>query len=311
MFCRQAFAATSTKLSPLISRSLSSVGTAASSAGAGGLGAAKFRVVGLDGSKASLEAALAAIHDGLPKQVMLETCDQRRLLADRQAADASAAAVSSTDSAETRTPLSHADAIASVHGGLQSEDLSAVVNAATDVGAQVYNVDRPYQDTQNQVARRLVLNPKELLGFARHSAAVLSGAPQESIEPCPVAVERILGAERERYISFEASKRAVRGSEAILVCTAERAPALQQLLQCERQPLLEAPKRESTTRIWPFLLILVYVILPGYGSMFIFWRMARWGADVFRDMLRSGVPAIEDAPKEEATSEVPEEKKES
>ncbi|CAE8704675.1 unnamed protein product, partial [Polarella glacialis] len=239
-------------------------------------------VFGLDGSRASLEASLSAIREIRPKQVMLETCEQRRLLVERR--PPAVLAEGAESEARASPVLLHADAIASVHGGLRSEDLLAVSAAASEVGAQIYPVDRPYQDTQNRVARRLLLHPRELLGFARHSVSLLTRPPSgdqgPAVESCPPAVASILGIERERYMAAEASRRAVRGAEALVVCTASRAEGLRELLSAGSSPSSGAAKSgdSNTTRIWPFLLILVYVVIPAYGSVFVCWRGARWMA---------------------------------
>eukprot|EP00929_Paragymnodinium_shiwhaense_P026059 TRINITY_DN15584_c0_g1_i1.p1 TRINITY_DN15584_c0_g1~~TRINITY_DN15584_c0_g1_i1.p1 ORF type:complete len:227 (-),score=53.33 TRINITY_DN15584_c0_g1_i1:99-779(-) len=155
----------------------------------------------VDGSAASLEAVQLAISERRPQQVMLETCAQRRLLAERRAsalaaaAEAAAPAASSSASAasaasaaspsqsatssagSTGAPLSHADAIASVHGGLRGSNIVTLLENAKEIDAQVYTIDRPYQETQNAVAKLLTLRPAELLAFARHAASTLGSSP--------------------------------------------------------------------------------------------------------------------------------------
>eukprot|EP00931_Biecheleriopsis_adriatica_P050705 TRINITY_DN29382_c0_g1_i2.p1 TRINITY_DN29382_c0_g1~~TRINITY_DN29382_c0_g1_i2.p1 ORF type:complete len:292 (+),score=57.69 TRINITY_DN29382_c0_g1_i2:28-876(+) len=253
-----------------------------------------IRLLPLDGTRASLDAALAVVRDARPKQVMLETCDQRRRLCQQRAEAADA--TQEQQSGSQGVVLSHADAIASIHGGLRSDELMALEAAAKEVGAQVYPVDRPYQETQNSVARRLFLNPREMLAFARYAPAHLSRSTAAPEHACPRAVAEILGPERERFIAAEASRRAVRGAEAVLVCSDARQAGLQQLLQ-DSASRSTRPDGKSATKIWPFLLILVYVVVPGYGSIFVFWRVARGLANAISSFASGG--NVAEAPAEE------------
>eukprot|EP00435_Cladocopium_sp_Y103_P037689 s1311_g10.t1 len=206
-----------------------------------------------------------------PQQVMLETCDQRMTLAAQEKADKDAEV------------LSHVDAIAFVHGGLRSAQLRSVRKAAEEVGAQVYCVDRSYRETQNRVAKRLLMHPKEMVGFARSSVALLGSqqVPANDAESCPEAVEKILGEEREEHMASEILRRHVSGAKCLVLCCPARREALERRLA---QPEAAAIEKVATSRIWPFLLVLVYVVIPGYGTTFIFWRLAKGlGAAIFGD----------------------------
>ncbi|CAK0795358.1 unnamed protein product, partial [Prorocentrum cordatum] len=151
-------------------------------------------------------------------------------------------------------------------------------------------VDRPYQETQNRVARRLAFRPRELLALTRYAAASLvahaTPSPEAEelrrqhgaalAERCP-AVREILCGERERHMAAEALRRAVPGAEALLLCTEARAEALRRLLgQGPQGPGPGgAPSSQGASRVWPFLLVLLYLVIPGYGAIFLAWRCSR------------------------------------
>lgn len=249
------------------------------------MSAGRLELRALDGTPQSLESALQYMRELQPKQLMLESCMQRRTFAERTAA-ARAATTAGTEehqqgSVASATPLSHADAINLVHGGIRGRDLVELVKEAEHLGAQVYMVDRPYHETQNLVARRLVLHPRELLAFARHSMLVLtSGGRATSEVPCPAGVRDVLGRRRELLMAAEARRRWVRGTDALLLCTAERLSGLQHLLgeaaAAPSGPDTTADGKRGATRIWPISLVLLYVLLPGYGSILLAWRVSRW-----------------------------------
>jgi len=254
------------------------------------LSAGRLEVRALDGTTQSLERAILYIRELQPKQLMLESCMQRRSFAERAAAAATAArAATPTETGDPQqgsvaatTPLSHADAINLVHGGIRGRDLVELLKEAEHLGTQVYMVDRPYHETQNLVAKRLVLHPRELLAFARHSLLVLTsgGGHATSELPCPAGVQDVLGREREQLMAAEVRRRWVRGTDAVLLCTAERLSGLQHLLgEAANTPSkadTTAEDKRSATRIWPISLVLIYVLLPGYGSIFLAWRVSRW-----------------------------------
>lgn len=256
----------------------------------------RLHFFGLDNSSAKLEACLLLIQDLCPKQAMLETCEQRRTLASRKrsshvAASATGAAVPTSGQG---APLSHLDAVDVVHGGLCGRDVIRIANAVDAVEGKVYAVDRPYQETQNRVARRLLLRPRELLTFIRHSAQTLASqtvhAPQQPVvgnfpEECP-DVHKIISTEREQHMATEILQRAVAGTDVLVICKTERLAGLKQILDNSTVPLPDGSSKHKTTRLWPFLLVFVYLMLPVYGFIFAAWQTSRWLTDVFRNWRR-------------------------
>jgi len=249
------------------------------------MSAGRLELRALDGTPQSLERARLYMMELQPKQLMLESCMQRRVIAERAAAARAATAAGTENLQQGSTaatiPLSHADAINLVHGGIRGRDLVELVKEAEHIGAQVYMVDRPYHETQNLVAKRLVLHPRELLAFARHSLLVLTSGGRATNEvPCPAGVQDVLGRAREQLMAAEVQRRWVRGTDALLLCTSERLSGLQNLLgEADTTPLgadAAAEGKPKATRIWPISLVLIYVLLPGYGSIFIAWRVYRW-----------------------------------
>lgn len=195
--------------------------------------------------------------------------------------------------------MSHVDAIAAVHGGLRGADVAALCEWAEAADVQVYPVDRAYQETQNLVARRLLLRPRELLDFVRHSAALLTGGSGQTGAPSlSPGMRDLLEEEREQHMAAEVLRRGVRGADVAILCTSARAAGL------ERQLLgsgagtpgsgAGAARSDDASRVWPFLLVLIYVIVPIYGITLVAWRASR----IIAGMLQgNGQPAwLNEAP---------------
>eukprot|EP00927_Polykrikos_kofoidii_P050055 TRINITY_DN44006_c0_g1_i1.p1 TRINITY_DN44006_c0_g1~~TRINITY_DN44006_c0_g1_i1.p1 ORF type:complete len:407 (-),score=50.76 TRINITY_DN44006_c0_g1_i1:117-1337(-) len=295
----------------------------------------RFHFYGLDGSVASREVAIRTISDLRPQQVMLESCSQRRDLAEKTAAEGAAAAAAGaaevlsapgSGSAADSSPLSHADMIALVHGGLRGPDVVALVTAAGEAGAQVYMIDRPYQETQSRVARRLIFSPAELLAFVRRAASRLATRGEADVTgvvaswqaECPGAYEVIVS-ERESYMLVELERRSVVGADVLVFCTSEHLSGL-------RQALLHiggsgtgfvrssTPSTQGTSKIWPWLLVMLYFIFPIYGSVFITWRTVKWIWGFMSSRVHFSIPwpfgapavpkEVKEAEKETALSEI-------
>mmetsp|Transcript_45447 Transcript_45447/g.83145 ORF Transcript_45447/g.83145 Transcript_45447/m.83145 type:complete len:319 (-) Transcript_45447:9-965(-) len=253
----------------------------------------QLHLIGMDSSGANVNTAMHEIRRLRPKQVMLETCSQRLSWAEKQAVEAAATSSSSTSrtsstqtdgGVEVRT-VSHADAISLIHGGLQGRLLTDISKVAAEVGAQVYPVDRPYQATQNRVARQLLVQPKELLEFLRYFAEVLAGHAGKPIgdavpsasdleSRCP-NVHRVVVKEREKYMSTEIARRRVQGHEVVVCCIPDRIDGLKEHLQAFAERATPRHDLEASSRVWPFLMVLLYVLLPGYGGIYVLWRLSR------------------------------------
>mmetsp|Transcript_58190 Transcript_58190/g.123559 ORF Transcript_58190/g.123559 Transcript_58190/m.123559 type:complete len:341 (-) Transcript_58190:288-1310(-) len=244
-------------------------------------------ILGLDGSTATLETALLKMREINPQQVMVETDAQRLQLAQRQkpvqgsnessSSSTAGASSDSSSSGEVKDPLSHIDAIAEVHGGLRARDLRAIVLAAESINAQVYTIDRAYQNTQNQVAKHLLMRPRELASFVRHSAIRLSGK-DASEEPLSEELRKMLEDDRESHMVSEVMGRAVADADVFVVCRQERVSALSSMLIPGSDGIVvpnAGPTESQATRVWPLLLVLVYVILPGYGSIWLAYKASR------------------------------------
>lgn len=209
----------------------------------------------------------------------------------------------------SQAALSHTDAIDAVHGGMRGSDIMALLEASGEVGAQVYTVDRPYQETQNSVARHLVLNPRELPAFIRHSATLLSAGGRQGTggqgaeERCPAGIQEILGRQREQHMAREVAQRAVRGVDVLFLCTADRAEGMKKLL---RDSEVAAVVPSSATRIWPLLLVLLYLLLPAYGSVLLGWKVSRALADALTASTKQGQVMLEAASAAPAPAAAPE-----
>lgn len=246
-----------------------------------------------------VEAACELIRHLRPRQVMLETCDFRRDLVTR----AAKTAASSGSSASGAGPPTHTDVVNALHGGLPSAAVVDLLNAAEEVGAKVYSVDRPYRATQNSLAQYLVSRPGELLQYVRHTSTAVSErlAPQDAESSskhsannlevqCP-GVNAILVEDREKHMAACIARWAVSGNTSVIVaCTDDRVAGLQRLLlqapglsELKVTPLPEV----SESRLWPSLLVLGYVMLPASLSMFLTWRLCLLVCGVFEEFWSS------------------------
>merc|ERR1712061_835377 len=99
-----------------------------------------------------------------------------------------------------------------VFGGIRSNDVVALARAADEIGAPIYMIDRSYQETQNRVARQLVLHPSELLAFVRYMTSKFSGDQTlgDLKDQCP-GVQKIVATQRELHMANEIVRRAVSG----------------------------------------------------------------------------------------------------
>ncbi|OLQ14301.1 hypothetical protein AK812_SmicGene1588 [Symbiodinium microadriaticum] len=172
------------------------------------------------------------------------------------------------------------------HGGDSSAVQDQLKNVM-QVGSQVYTVDRFVRNSDERIFGTCLRRhwyaylwcsgpEKELLAFSRYAASALSVGsedPSRIAEECPAAVSQILGSEREQHMASEITKRVVDDATVFVICTESRLAALKELVA---QGAAHADMADvAASRIWPFLLILVYAILPSYGTMFVFWRAAR------------------------------------
>merc|ERR1740133_883042 len=99
-------------------------------------------------------------------------------------------------------------------------------------------------------------------------------AAQNLREQCP-GVYDVLATERERFMALQIIARKVPGADVLVFCTPDRAAALRDLLSsvCPVKETLGTPEEIKAagkeSKIWPFLLILVYAVLPLYGSILV------------------------------------------
>eukprot|EP00811_Abedinium_folium_P003632 NODE_13341_length_1171_cov_5.232759.p1 GENE.NODE_13341_length_1171_cov_5.232759~~NODE_13341_length_1171_cov_5.232759.p1 ORF type:complete len:302 (+),score=78.80 NODE_13341_length_1171_cov_5.232759:82-987(+) len=259
----------------------------------------RLHFLGLDGSVAALDRCVARIHELQPAQVMLETCQQRHMLAERRKTVAAVASDTGVAVAAEggAAPMSHTDAVDVVFGGIRGADVVRLAAAAAAVDAHVYNIDRAYQDTQNSAAKRLLTRPRELREFVRHSAAALASRGGEGADDVPPLAERlpemhsIAVEEREAHMAVEISRRAVADSDVVVVCESDRVAGLRRRVHGNAGSSAGA-SHGGNWRIWPFLLIFSYLIAPVYLVIFAAWQLSGLLADFFVAMTRRGLPQL-------------------
>ena len=228
------------------------------------------------------ESAAAAILALRPRQVMLEIDSDRFN--------------STLESLKLNRPLaqpSRADIVATVHGGLMTRELKEAVQAAKQVDAAIYLVDRPFGITQNRVASK-VLNPVVFSSFLKYAARSLEVAKQSTSQAsyglpesvgelntmlmtsCP-SIHRVLIDERNEFMAAQISAQAVKSEDVLVVCGAAQVAGLTRLLNDEKLiakiDLSEISRKGMS--MWPLVLTL-YFVLPVFLVLQVWLGSVAW-----------------------------------
>ncbi|KAF4691645.1 hypothetical protein FOZ60_015103 [Perkinsus olseni] len=234
-----------------------------------------FHLVGLMQDRlfgnGSAQAAAEAVRTLQPRQVMLEM-DQasvQECIGAHQHRYAPSAAQSSGHSQ---------------HGtrrALMLRELKASIEAAKEINAAIYLVDRPFTITKNRVAQKL-LNPVTFGNFLKYGNRSLvfrkDKANSEDVREldsflkqfCP-GIHKVLIDERNQYMAHQIIWNSQPGETVVVVCSAMHVPGLASLLEKKLRDAsvnVAAPEEladltKKSLPVVPFL-FLFYVALPGY-----------------------------------------------
>lgn len=218
------------------------------------------------------QAAAQAIRTIKPSQVMLEIDEQRYQ-----------AAIASIVKDEAMSAPSRVDIISTVHGGLMTREMKAAVEAAKEIDADIYLVDRPYRITQNRLAEK-VLNPyvfanmfnygkMSLMNRANHTVADLEKFLKSEAPP----IYKVLVEERAQYMARLIHEHAKNDETAVIVCSQLHVPLIREILSApdvdERVAKIKmAEISRKGLPLWP-ILVFVYFVIPvgtvGYAWSFL------------------------------------------
>ncbi|KAF4676747.1 hypothetical protein FOL47_005167 [Perkinsus chesapeaki] len=233
-----------------------------------------FHLVGLMQDRllgnSSAQAAAEAIRTLQPRQVMLEM-DQARYKN----------ALEHISTGMHLQQPNRVDIVSTVHGGLMLRELKASIEAAKQINAAIYLVDRPFTITKNRVAQKL-LNPVTFGNFLKYGNRSLvfrkdqpNGEDIRELDAflkqyCP-GIHKVLIEERNQYMAHQIMWNSQPGETIVVVCSAMHVPGLANLLQKKLNNPSEdvsapdelADLTKKSLPVVPFL-FLFYLALPGY-----------------------------------------------
>lgn len=191
-------------------------------------------------------------------------------------------AIASIVKDENLSAPSRVDIISTVHGGLMTREMKAAVEAAKEIDAGIYLVDRPYRITQNRLAEK-VLNPyvfsnlfiygkMSLMNREKHTTAELEKFLKSEASP----IYKVLIEERSQYMAKLIHEQARDGETIVIVCSQMHVPLIREILSApdvdERvRKINMAEISRKGLPLWP-VLVMVYFALPVSLFMYI-WTM--------------------------------------
>lgn len=196
------------------------------------------------------------------------------------------AAISSIVKDQNMSAPSRVDIISTVHGGLMTREMKAAVEAAREIDASIYLVDRPYRITQNRLAEK-VLNPyvfanmfnygkMSLMNRENHTVADLEKFLKKEAAP----IYKVLVEERAQYMARLIHEQARDDETVVIVCSQMHVPLIREILSApdvdERVAKINmAEISRKGLPLWP-ILVLVYFAVP-VGLATYLWMLAVGG----------------------------------
>jgi pheromone shutdown protein TraB len=181
---------------------------------------------------------------------------------------------------------SRIDIISTVHGGLMTRELKSAVEAAKEIDANVYLVDRPYRITQNRLAEK-VLNPYVFANMLNYGKMSLMHRDKHSVgelekflkvEAPPIY--KVLVEERAQYMARLIHDQARDGETVLIACSQMHVPLIRDILSSpdvdERiRKINMAEISRKGLPLWP-ILVFVYFVIP-VGTATYIWTLAVGG----------------------------------
>jgi pheromone shutdown protein TraB len=200
------------------------------------------------------------------------------------------AAISSIVEESQMTAPSRVDIISTVQGGLLTRELKSAVEAAREVEASIYLVDRPYRITQNRLAEK-VLNPyvfSNLFVYGKLSLMNSADDKPNSFEQLEkflrtdaLPIYKVLIEERAQYMAQLIHEQARDGETTVIVCSKLHVPIIQSILsdpdideRLARNVNMTELSRKGLP-LWP-VLVGIYFVLP-ISLMVYLWTMVLSG----------------------------------
>ena len=196
------------------------------------------------------------------------------------------AAVSAIVREEHMSAPSRVDIISTVHGGLMSREMKAAVEAAKELDANVYLVDRPYRITQNRLAEK-VLNPYVFANMFNYGKMSLMhrdkhtvGDLEKFLKTGAFPIYKVLIEERAQYMARLIHEQARDNETIVIVCSQLHVPLLRDILSSpdvdERVSRINmAEISRKGLPLWP-ILVFVYFVIP-VGTAAYLWTLAVGG----------------------------------
>ncbi len=167
-----------------------------------------------------------------------------------------------------------------------TRELKAAVEAAKEIDANVYLVDRPYRITQNRLAEK-VLNPYVFANMFNYGKMSLMqrdkhtvGDLEKFLKSEAFPIYRVLIEERAQYMARLIHEQARDGETIVIVCSQLHVPLIRDILSSpdvdERvRKINMAEISRKGLPLWP-ILVLVYFVIP-VGTVTYLWTLAVGG----------------------------------
>jgi pheromone shutdown protein TraB len=196
------------------------------------------------------------------------------------------AAIASIVRDQSMSAPSRVDIISTVHGGLMTREMKAAVEAARDLDASIYLVDRPYRITQNRLAEK-VLNPYVFANMFNYGKMSLMNRENHTVtdlekflkkEAAPIY--KVLVEERAQFMARLIHEQARDDETVVIVCSQMHVPLIREILSApdvdERVAKINmAEISRKGLPLWP-ILILIYFVVP-VGLATYLWMLAVGG----------------------------------
>lgn len=196
------------------------------------------------------------------------------------------AAIASIVKDQSMSAPSRVDIISTVHGGLMTREMKAAVEAARDVDASIYLVDRPYRITQNRLAEK-VLNPYVFANMFNYGKMSLMNRENHTVldlekflkkEAAPIY--KVLVEERAQFMARLIHEQARDDETVVIVCSQMHVPLIREILSApdvdERVAKINmAEISKKGLPLWP-ILVLIYFVVP-VGLATYLWMLAVGG----------------------------------
>jgi pheromone shutdown protein TraB len=182
------------------------------------------------------------------------------------------------------TPMSapsRVDIISTVHGGLMTRELKSAVEAAREMDASIYLVDRPYRITQNRLAEK-VLNPYVFANLFVYGKMSLMNRVNNStidlekfLKTEATPIYKVLIEERAQYMAKLIDDQARDNETIVIVCSPMHVEIIKSLLSSPAERISRLIDIGEISRkglpLWP-ILVGIYFVLP-VSLGFYFWMM--------------------------------------